>query len=114
MSNSNNNEDINDDEWHTVAPRRTRDRRTTAITPDNTPVRNSFRALLREHAALYNEETAATPIPATVSDETSDDHATAPITTTPATFDDNKSADEYETPEQAAAATITTNPTNRA
>ena len=110
MSNSNNNEDINDDEWHTVAPRRTRDRRATAITPDNTPVRNSFRALLREHAALYNEETAATPIPATVSDETSDDHATAPITTTPATFDDNKSADEYETPEQAAAATITTNP----
>ena len=110
MSNSNNNEDINDDEWHTVAPRRTRDRRATAITPDNTPVRNSFRALLREHAVLYNEETAAAPIPATVSDETSDDHATAPITATPATFDDNKSADEYETPEQAAAATITTNP----
>ena len=109
MSNNNNNEDINDDEWHTVAPRRTRDRRTTAITPDNTPVRNSFRALLREHASLYNEETATAPIPATVSDETSDDHATAPITATPATFDD-KSADEYETPEQAAAATITTNP----
>ena len=110
MSNNNNNEDINDDEWHTVAPRRNRARRTTAITPDNTPVRNSFRALLREHAVLYNEETAAAPIPATVSDETSDDHATAPITATPATFDDNKSADEYETPEQAAAATITTNP----
>ena len=122
MSNNNNNEDINDDEWHTVAPRRNRARRTTAITPDNTPVRNSFRALIRDHATLFNEENATAPIPATVSDETSDDHATAPITATPATFDD-ESADEYETPEEAAAApipvttelnpshaTITTNP----
>ena len=72
MSNNNNNEDNNDDEgWHTVAPRQ---RRTTAVTPDTTPVRQSPQELLRAAAALFNEDDGpatapnsatayATPIP---------------------------------------------------
>ena len=53
-SNSNTEEDINDNDegWHTLAPRRNR----VTVTPDTTPVRNSFQALLRDAATLFNDD----------------------------------------------------------
>ena len=80
MSSNSNDEDINNDNdvWHTVAPRNNRARRTATVTPDTTPtpVRYPFRTVLREAAALFNDE----PIPVTIEEDIElDDDMTPPL-----------------------------------
>ena len=82
MSSNSNDEDINNDNdvWHTVAPRNNRARRTATVTPDTTPtpVRYPFRTVLREAAALFNDE----PIPVTIEEDIElDDDMTPPLPT---------------------------------